>query len=342
MKRITMQDIAQKAGVTKATVSMVINNDKRITETTRQKVLKIIQELKYYPNESARKLAMGKADTIAFMAPRFGPPFIASILEAFEDKAFENDKVIQGIQPYATRNQTALMEDILKKILYGRKADAVVILTQKPSEETVKEYIENKIPMVLIENEVKGVHSVRVDNFLGAERATEYLIKKGRKNIGLIAGAVDANPNWSANPSAMERFQGYQKALKSNGMKFDPDKAVFVVQYAYEEGAESLEQLLRKNKKLDAVFCAAGDIVAIGVMEQAKKRGLNIPGDLAVIGYDDLLASRMLNPPLTTVRQSFREIAAIAFGMAMDSIEGKLKEEKHIVIEPELILRDSA
>jgi len=342
MKRVTMQDIAKKAGVTKATVSMVINNDKRITAATKQKVLKIIQELNYYPNESARKLARGKSDAIAFMVPRFGPPFIASVFDAFEDLAFQKEKFVQGILPYPTRNQTSILEELLRKVLYSRKADAVVILTQKPSAEIVEEYIENGIPLVLIENEMKGVHSVRVDNLSGAQRATEHLIKKGRKNIGLVVGEVQASPTWGLSLSAVERVEGFKRALKEGGLKYDPDKVTTVVTYQYEEGRVCADQLMAKNPKLDAIFCAAGDIVAMGVMEGVKKKGLRIPEDVAVVGYDDMVASRMLNPALTTVRQPFGEIASIAFGMAVDSIEGKLKEEKHVLLRPEIIVRDSA
>jgi LacI family transcriptional regulator len=341
MKHVTMQDIAQKAGVTKATVSMVINNDKRITEATRQKVLGIIKELNYYPNESARKLAKGKTDSIAFLAPRFGPPFISNILDAFENLAFRNEKFARGIQPYATRNQTAVLEELLRKVLYGREADAVVILTQEPSGAIVREYLENQVPMVLIENEIAGVHSVRIDNVQGAYQATDYLAKKGRKNIGLVVGAMGTDPAWGANRSAIERLEGYRKALKDNGLESDPNRVVTVIQYEYGEGATCAEQLLKK-KNLDAVFCAAGDMVAMGLMEYMIKKGLRIPADIPIIGYDDMIAARMLNPSLTTVRQSFGEIASIAFEMAVDSIDGKIKKEKHVVLAPELILRESA
>jgi len=341
MKRVTMQDIAQKAGVTKATVSMVINNDKRITNATRQKVLEIIRELNYYPNESARKLAKGRADAIAFMVPRFGPFFISVIFDAFENLAFQKEKFTQGILPYPTRNQTSILEELLKKILYGRKADAVVVLTQKPSETMVREYVDNRVPMVLIENEMKGVHSVKVDNVAGAYEATLSLIQKGRKNIGLIAGEIETNPAWGLNQPAVERIEGFKKALKEKGMRFDEGKSASVVTYDYEEGKACARQLLEKNPKLDSIFCAAGDIVAMGAMEFLKTKGYRVPQDVAVVGYDDMVASRMLSPALTTVRQPFSEIASLAFGMALDSIEGNLREEKHILLKPELILRES-
>lgn len=342
MKNVTMQDIATRAGVTKATVSMVINNDKRITETTRQKVLKIIRELNYVPHESARKLAKGKADVIAFVGPRLGSTFIANILEAFETRTYETRRYINGIQPYSTRNEIEAKEEILRKILYGRKADAVVLLDQVPSAELIEQYRSHNLPIVLIECEAKGVHSVRVDNVKGAYQATDHLIRKGRKNIGLIVGNMKPDPKYEENPVAEERLSGYKRALKEHGLEYDRDKVILVDNYQYEEGQECLARFLKNQPKLDAVFSAAGDIVAMGVMEEARKRGLSIPGDLALVGYDDILAARLLNPSLTTVRQSFGEIASEAFDIAMNAIEGKLTEEKHVVLEPKLILRESA
>jgi DNA-binding LacI/PurR family transcriptional regulator len=337
-----MQDIAKKAGVTKATVSMVVNNDHRITEATRQKVLKVVKELRYYPNESARKLAKGKADAIAFLVPRFGAPFIANIMDAFERRADQARKYVHGIHPYATHNEIATLEEILSKILFGRKADAVVLLTQKPSAEIVLEFQKSKVPMILIENSMLGAHSIRVNNLNGAYLATKHLTQRGRKNIGLIVGELNPEKGIGQNPATLERFQGFEKALKENGLEVKKQQFATVKEYEYEEGIASLSFLLENNPGLDSVFCAAGDVVAMGVMEEAKKRGISIPRDLALIGYDDMLAARLLDPALTTVRQSFGEIASLAFDMAVGAIEGKLKKEEHVLLEPQLIIRESA
>jgi len=115
-----------------------------------------------------------------------------------------------------------------------------------------------------------------------------------------------------------------------------------VESYKYEEGSESLSRFLDKGPGVDAIFCAAGDIVAMGVMEEARKRGMAIPNDLSLIGYDDILAARLLNPSLTTVRQSFGEIASVAFDIVLEAIGGKLTKEEHVLLEPELIIRESA
>lgn len=146
MKHATMDDIAVKSGVTKATVSMVINNDRRISEKTRHRVLEIARELNYHPNELARKLARGKTENIAFLTPRFFSPFISAILEGFEKRALQIQKYPNGIQPYATWNQIQLLEELLRKVLYGRTVDAAVVLTQKPSLQVAREYHDRKIP----------------------------------------------------------------------------------------------------------------------------------------------------------------------------------------------------
>ncbi len=342
MKHVTMQDIATRAGVTKATVSMVINNDKRITEATRQRVLKIVKELNYYPNESARKLAKGKTESIAFVVPRFGSTFIASILDGFEKRTYETKRYLNGIQPYSTRNEIAAREEILRKILFGHKADAVVLLDQTPSRKIVSEYQEKNIPMVLIETKTTGAHSVRVDNIKGAYLATSHLAQKGRGKIGMIVGISKQDPIYEENPVTEERLQGYQKALVDNKLKFDRDLVATIENYDSTEGGECLKQLLKKDPDLDAIFCAAGDIVAMGVMEEARQRGISIPKKLSLVGFDDILAARLVTPGLSTVRQSFGEIASAAFDIAMDSIDGKLAKEKHILLEPELIVRESA
>jgi DNA-binding LacI/PurR family transcriptional regulator len=341
VKNITMQDIATRAGVTKATVSMVINNDKRITETTRQKVLAIVRELNYYPNESARKLAKGKTETLAFVMPRFGSPFISSIMDAFERRTYETKRYLNGIQPYSTRNEVAVLEDILKKILYSRKADAVVLLDQIPSPALVAEFNDKKIHLVLIETKAPGTHSVRVDNVKGAKLAVQHLLQKGRKRIGLIVGDSKPESIYEPNPVAEERLRGYQEALQEAGLPFEASHVGVVENYTPEEGAVLLGRLLEADPKLDAVFSAAGDWVAMGVLDEARRRGIRVPQDLSLVGYDDVLQARLIHPPLTTIRQSFGDIASVAFDIAMESIDGKLSQEKHVLLEPELIVRSS-
>jgi DNA-binding LacI/PurR family transcriptional regulator len=321
---------------------MVINNYKSIPQKTKDRIFRIMKENDYYPFESAQNLGRGKSDVIAFMAVRFSASFIAEILEAFERKAIMAGKYVHGIVPYSTRNDPKVKEELFKRILYGRKASCLVALAINPDMKMIKEYKKSGIPVILIENSMKGVHSVNVDNYKGAYMAAEYLLKKGRKKIGLISGGVDMKTPWGLNPAAVERKAGFEAALKKHGRVLNAENVEMVYHYTCEEGREIPDRFVKKGVKLDAVFCSAGDAIAMGVMERAGELGVKIPHDLSVIGFDDMVYSSHLNPPLTTVRQPMEKIGFTAFDLAVEAIEGKLKKETHIIIEPELIIRESA
>ncbi|MBP7792573.1 MAG: LacI family DNA-binding transcriptional regulator [Candidatus Goldbacteria bacterium] len=342
MKKITIKEIAKKAGVSKATVSMVLNNYDRIADATREKVLRVVKDMHYYPHESARMLAKKKSDSIAFVSARFAAPFISNILDAIEQRAFTVNKYVHGIIPFSTRNEKEAKDELLRRILYSRKADSVIVLTLKPEDEIIKEYNDRKLPLILIENEMPGVHSIRVDNYKGAYQATEHLIKKGRKNICLISGVTNPPENLDINPAAIERKKGFEDTMHNYNVNYNENNIEYIEQYTFDEGKTALDNLLKKNSDVDAIFCAAGDIVAMGVIKRAHEIGIKIPDDLAIIGYDDIIVAKLLNPPLTSVRQPIEDIGKLAFDIAIDAMEGKLKEEKHVVIEPELIIRATA
>ena len=342
MKKITINDIAKLAGVTKGTVSMVLNDYKSIPKKTKDRILGIMKDNDYYPFESAHMLAKGKSDTIAFMTTRFAAPFLAELLDAFERKAIKENKYVHNIVPYSTRNDPKVRDELFKKILYGRKASAVVAVALNPDPKIIREYKRNGIPVILIENDMKGANSVNVDNFKGGFAAAEYLIKSGRKRIGLITGGLDIKTPWGLNPSAIERKAGFESALEKYGRVLKKQHIEMTHNYNREEGKISLDNFISRKAGLDAIFCSAGDAMAMGVLERAREIGIKIPDDLAVIGFDDMVYAAQLNPPLTTVRQPIEDIASAAFDMAVDAMEGKLKKEKHVIFDPVLIIRKSA
>jgi DNA-binding LacI/PurR family transcriptional regulator len=342
MKRLTINDIAKKAGVTKGTVSMVINNNARISRATREKIFKIMSDLDYHPNESAQTLARGKTEAIAFIATRFAAPFISNVLDALEQRAFYANKYVHGIVPYSTRNEETVKEEHLKRILRGKLASAVIMLTLKPTEKMAHEYEKAKIPLVLVENRMENAHSITIDNYDGAAKAAEHFMNRGKKNIGLIVGETVQPPSINNNQPAVDRRNGFIDTLEKLGYRM-PEKNIEIIHaYHYEDGKRSLDNFIKKGVKLDAVFCAAGDIVAMGLLERANELGIKIPEDLSVIGFDDTIVARHLNPPLTTIRQPLDEVGILAFDLAVEAIDGKIKKFKHIVIEPKLIIRKSA
>ncbi|MCX8094317.1 MAG: LacI family transcriptional regulator [Candidatus Goldbacteria bacterium] len=342
MKKLVIKDIARRAGVSESAVSKVINNYDDISEKTKEKIQKIIEKLNYRPSKSAQILRKGKTNTIAFMSGRIASHFTVEILSAIERNTFITGKYVHGIIPYSTNYEKEKMYEIFDKILYGRETDAVIALAMNPDLKIITKYKKAKVPLILIENDMKDAHSVNIDNHKAGFMAAEYLIKKGRKKIGLICGGLQEGTRFGYSYAAEQRKAGFEAALKKYGIKFDNRYLELCEHYTIEEGMELFENFIKKGIKLDAIFCASGDNTAVGVMDKAKKYGMKIPNDLAVVGFDDLMYAAFFNPPLTTIRQPIDKIGSAVLNTAIEAIDKKLKSFKHIIIEPELIIRSSA
>lgn len=336
---MNIRDIAKLAGVTHTTVSKILNNKGNISIETKKKVLSIIKKYNYYPNESARRVSLGKADEIAFISTRYASNFISTIIEGAEQKSYEPGKYYGKLSLYSTRGNEEAKKEILIRILRERLAAAVIMIFVIPDKKLIKEYKKAEIPIVLLEGKIKGIHSIRVDNKKGAYDAVSYLIKKGRKKIGLIRGEIGYE---EVGPTPSEREKGYKDALKSAGFVYNKKLTVEVRDYTFNEGKQCLDLLLEREKKLDAIFCSAGDLCAMGVMQRAKELKIKIPDDIAIIGFDDIIAASLVSPALTTVKQPIYEIGQKAFELAVEAAEKKIKKPRDIVIQPELIIRESA
>lgn len=334
---VTINDVAKKAGVSHTTVSWVIHDDKRITDETKQKVLKAIKELNYHPNYSARSLKRGKTNTIAIVASFFSSSFETGILKGIE-LGMDINSFDYNINQYSTRGRKDIKEQIFKNILYSKRADAVISINILPDPEILKAYKEEKMPVVLVEEEMNGAHAIKTDNFKGAYIATEHLLKKGKKDIILVVGEVAGE---EVGLSPVERLNGYKAALKDNGIDFDKENVYEIYNYYFEEGEAALRQILEDKNKCDAIFCAAGDMVAMGIMEQARKLDIKIPNDLSIIGYDDIHTASLISPSLTTIKQPIVDIGRETIKLTVKSLTETLEKDELIIFQPELILRDS-
>ena len=329
--RVTIKDIAKKVGVTPATVSMVINNSPKISQETKEKVLKAIREMNYHPNYIGRSLVKGETNNIAVVASFFASLFA---LESVRGIEINLRKTPYNLILYSTKGMDENEEDLLRRILYERRADGVIIISLKAKKELMEEFRKENVAAVFIEEIVEDFPTVKFNNIKAAYIATEHLIKNKRKNIGLIVGNKGLN--------AEERLRGYKEALSHYNIDFDKDKVVEVVDYSFEDGEKALNTLMGKNKKIDAVFCAAGDITAIGFMDAAKEKGIIIPDDIAIIGFDDIYLANLTTPGLTTIRQPITKMGMQAFDLLLDVIKGKEEDGKKIIsFEPELIIRES-
>ncbi|MCE5299479.1 MAG: LacI family transcriptional regulator [Spirochaetia bacterium] len=333
---ITIKDVAKHAGVSHTTVSMVIHNDARITAETKEKVTKSIKELKYHPNIMARGLVQGRTNNIAVIATYFSSFFEMNFLKGLEQEMGDSE---YQINEYSTRARPGVKEGIMETIIYGKRADALIALSIKPSKELLEEFKSASIPVVLVEENLKGTHSVKADNFRGGFLAGEHLMQKGRKNIGVVVGMLDGD---EVGTSPAERLNGFKKAQADFGIKFDKKYVYEIRNFDFNDGREALNEFHRRGCKLDGVFCAAGDYIAMGFMQECGQKGIKIPDDISVVGYDDLEMSAIVNPPLTTIRQSISELGREAYKIAVDAINKKIKEPKQIILQPELVVRKSS
>jgi LacI family transcriptional regulator len=329
--RVTIKDIGKRVGVTPATVSMVINNSPKISQKTKERVMQAIKEMNYHPNYIGRSLVKGKTNNIGVVASFFASLFALESVRGIEQNL---RKTPYNLILYSTRGIEENEKDLLRRIFYERRADGLVIISLKMEKEILDEFKSEGIPVVFIEEIVEGAPTVKFNNIKGAFLATEYMIKKGRKNIAIVIGDRGLN--------AEERLKGYKEALEKYNIPLKNDNVINVLNYSFEEGEEILNMILERQEKVDGVFCGAGDITAIGIMDAAKSRGVRIPEEFGIIGYDDIYISNLTTPSLTTVRQPIAQMGMRSFDLLMEMIEGKTGSESKIIsFEPELIIRES-
>jgi len=342
VKKITIKDIARIAKVNSATVSRVINNDPRISEETKVKVNKIVKKYKFTPNSVARILAGGKTNTIAVITPSIFAHFAVMAMRGIETELIKTNydfliyttsKFTLEKFPIKEKSKFEHASEIFKKIILERKADGVISVSINIyNQKVVDFYKKNKFPIVFIEGKESWGHRVTVDNIEGTYQATKYLLEKGRNRIGIITGRIELIE------SQKERLEGYKKALQEYGKEFDKKLFYQITSHEKEEFYRILNYM--QNQKVNGIIFAAGDWFATGVMKIAKEKGIRIPDDIAMIGYDDLDFAE--NFGLTTVKQPIIEMGQEAFKLIINSIKNKNMGQKHIQLKPELIIRNSA
>jgi len=343
IRNVTIKDVAKKAKTSVATVSNFLNNTGRMSEKTKRKISRIIDELDFHPNKTAAILSKGKSDTIAFVSSYLSSPFYNLILSGVEHGLYQSGKFKHSLEHYATRGSEVIKINLLKDLLISKKVQATITVTFKIKREIINEYRKRKVPIVSVERKIPGTLSVCCDNVSGAYEATDYLIKKGKRNIAIISGLLHPREfDEDTSPAMSERIQGYKKALNDNGIDFRKERLFEVNFYNQDEGKRIMHLVHNSEIKFDAIFCAAGDIVAVGMIEKAKELGIKIPGDLSIIGYDDIDMAKVIEPALTTVRQPLFEMGRKAYELVEEQLNNGDTKVKNFVFKPELIKRDSA
>jgi len=335
-RRITSQDVADLAGVSRTTVSFVLNNDTRfsIRPETKLKVHEAAAKLGYVPNASARALASNQAKAIGLIMTRdtryissdvFLPQLIGGLLDSV--KLFGISLLIEWVEP-GQQLQT------YHKLTGAKHIDGM-ILTISRYDDTGLKVLENAdIPVVLMGTVPHcKLHSVDIDNAASARKAVDHLLKLGHQQIACI---TDAPLPYS---SATQRLNGYQQALQSAGIGFD-ETLVRYGDFDAESGYKAMQSLLKKKTEFSAVF-AASDNISFGAMEAAREAGLDIPGDVSFVGHDDIPLARFAHPPLTTIRVPAAEIARQSCQLLLELLIDNHSPKRNILLETELIIRNS-
>jgi LacI family transcriptional regulator len=308
---ITLEMVAKEAGVSPSTVSRILNGTARVRESKVRAVKAAIAKLEFVPNPVARSLARGKSMSIGVVIQNIDSPFYGQALGAIEKRLFSAHYSALFVSGHWRQAD----ERICVAHLLSRRVDGIILVTScLPDGELLN--LSRKIPLVLTGRRIMGdrVYSLDVDSTPGARLATEYLIGQGHRRIAFLAGPADR-------PDAMQRFDGYKAALAAYKIPIDM-KRVALGDYTEEGGYVAMGQLLDSGSSFTAVF-AANDESAYGAMLALHRRGLKVPQDVSLVGYDDLPTSSFRVPPLTTVRRSIGEVGQGAAEAMMDLIEGR-------------------
>jgi len=328
MKYITLKMVAEKAGVSVNTASRAINNKSDINEETKKKVLKIAQELGYVRNATAVALRTRKTRTIGVVIADNRNPFYAEVLNGMEEAARgKNYHII-----LANTQRDYKKEEEAINLLRAKRVDGLLIAPVQDRDDDIKKLIEANIPFVIVGRDFENIEvdAVYNDEVKGGFLATEYLIKKGHKRIALIDGFLYKSP-------AKGRLEGYKKALNKYKISLD-ESLISVGDINIENGYERTKQMLGKNLDFTAIF-AYNDMMAFGSMQAIKEKGLRIPEDIGLVGYDDIPFSSLMNPALTTIKLKKQELGVESVKLLFSRINGGRKKTKKVMLDVELIVR---
>lgn len=323
----TIKEIAQKAGVSPSTVSRILRGKGRVSQETRERVLRVARELGYTPNVSARALVTGRTGTIGFLIhPRqslaYGS-FYGEILSGIE-KELQSYGFHVLFSSQISENPPAMVKE--------RRVDGLIIAGCDVPEKTVFSLKEMDIPLVLVDYHLKGVDSVVTDNEGGAYDAVTHLIKLGHRKIGFIC-------EWFGDLSFAERFEGYKKALADHHIPFDENLVAEGAPRTSNSGYIAMRRVL--EKVIPSAVFAANDATAIEAMQAIREAGLRIPQDIAIVGFDASSLSSHTDPPLTTVRVFRHKMGVVAAQRLMELIKEPQQPSMLIQISTQLIVRQS-
>jgi len=319
----TIIDVAAAAGVSTATVSRALNGG-IVSQRARERVLRAVKSLGYRPNTLARGLVTGRTGVVGVLIPDIAGPLYATMARGIEDVLHANGRSFMLM----TGNRNEADESAAIELMLERQVDAFILIGSGLQHEPLEDLLRGGPPVILMEREgtAENFTTIRLANADGARLATEHLIERGHRRIAHVAGIRRAG---------MRRLDGYHAALDAAGLAAGP---ILQGDFTEEGGLAAAEALLRHDS-VTAVFCA-NDRMALGLYHGLRARRVRVPDDVSVVGFDDLPWGAYLDPPLTTVRQSAREMGRLAAEFALAGLRGQATATD-AVVPAELVVRAS-
>ena len=335
-KRVTIKEVARAAGVSTQTVSRVVNERPDVAPETRERVLRVIQELEYHPSALARSLIQQRSYTLGVVIAGLKYIGPSRTLNGITAKAEElGYTLLLKEQPrFDSNNVHPLLQSLL-----GRQVDGIIWAVPEVGEnrDWVHDFDPLPVPMVFLAMEARpDLTIVSVNNYAGGKMATVHLLQSGCRNIGHISGPLDW---WEAR----QRKQAWQDTLGSAGIQVS-DNQWAEGNWSSSSGEQAVERLFQQYPEMDGIF-VANDQMAISVLQAASRRGIKIPEQLSVVGFDGIAESAYLWPALTTVSQDQQLVGSLAVEEVINLVEANRRNQplapRKIVVEPELIIRES-
>lgn len=328
--KITIIDVAAAAGVSFGTVSRVINDDVHVKPETRERVRQAMDRLGFVANRQARSLAGGKSNIIGVLVPDLGTGYIGEIIRGIDA---ELGLVGLDLMLYTTHRTATKEANYVANLAQGMVDGLLMVLPRNPAD-YVGELTRRAFPFVLIDHQGTGREcpAVGATNWQGAYNATEYLIALGHRRIGFITGSMDLG-------AAQDRLEGYKAALKTSHITPVP-ALIHEGTFFQPEGYTGAMKLLDLAEPPTAIF-ASNDVMAMGAMDAVRSRGLRIPDDISILGYDDIPQAELVRPALTTVRQPLEHMGRVATQMLLDMLKKPELHPNRIELPTELVVRSS-
>ena len=338
MKETTLKEIAEALGISITTVSKALKNYPDVSEKTRKAVLALAEELNYTPNSFAVNLRTKESKTIGLIIPEVVHHFFSNVINGIIAEAEKKGYLVIILQS----NESLELEKKQVALLINKRVDGIIMSLSNESNNDfhIKEILRKEIPFVQFDKISKLIPSSKViiNDQKAAMEAVQHLIDKGCKKIAHIRGPE--NPQ-----NAIDRFIGYKKALEKNGIPYDSKLVYSCKNVTFEEGIEFAKQIVDEHPDVDGIFVIT-DLVAVGVLAYFNEKGIQVPNQIAVIGFSNWFMSQVITPKLSTVDQPSYEMGVAAFSLLLEEMicrkDGKVFIPRTIELETSIIERDSS